>query len=34
MSIYPDLTKQDLTNLRKLAEQQKDQRALKFKNNF
>ena len=32
MSIYSNVTEQDLTNLRKLAEQQKDQRALKIKN--
>ena len=32
MSIYPVVTEQDLINLRKLAEQQKDQRALKNQN--
>ena len=32
MSIYSNVTEQDLTNLRKLAIQQKDQRALKIKN--
>ena len=32
MSIYSNVTEQDLINLRKLAEQQKDQRALKMKN--
>ena len=32
MSIYSDVPEQDLINLRKLAEQQKDQRALKIKN--
>ena len=32
MSIYSDVTEQDLINLRKLAEQQKNQRALKTKN--
>ena len=31
MSIYSDKTEQDLINLRNLAEQQKDQRALKIK---
>ena len=31
MSIYSNVTKQDLINLRKLAEQQKEQRALKIK---
>ena len=31
-SIYPNVTEQDLINLRNLAEQQKNQRALKFKN--
>ena len=34
MSIYSNVTEQDLTNLRKLAEQEKDQRALKTKNRF
>ena len=32
MSIYSNVTEQDLINLRKLAEQQKEQRAEKFKN--
>ena len=32
MSLYSNVTEQDLINLRKLAEQQKEQRALKFKN--
>ena len=32
MSIYSNITEQDLINLRKLAEQQKNQRALKMKN--
>ena len=32
MSIYSKVTKQDLVNLRKLAEQQQNQRALKIKN--
>ena len=32
MSIYPNVTEQDLANLRKLAEQQKNQRAEKIKN--
>ena len=32
MSIYSNVTEQDLINLRKLAEQQKSQRALKIKN--
>ena len=32
MSIYTNVTKQDLINLRNLAEQQKNQRALKIKN--
>ena len=32
MSFYSKLTKQDLNNLRKLAEQQKNQRAPKIKN--
>ena len=31
MSIYSSVTEQDLINLRKLAEQQKNQRALKIK---
>ena len=31
MSIYSNVTEQDLVMLRKLAEQQKDQRALKIK---
>ena len=32
MSIYSNVTEQDLINFRKLAEQQKEQRALKIKN--
>ena len=32
MSIYSNVTEQDLNNLRKLAEQQKEQRALKIEN--
>ena len=32
MSIYSNVTEQDLINLRKLAEQQREQRALKVKN--
>ena len=32
MSIYSNVTEQDLNNLRQLAEQQKNQRALKSKN--
>ena len=32
MSIYSNVTEQDLINLRKLAEQQKNQRSLKIKN--
>ena len=32
MSIYSNVTEQDLINLRKLAEQQKEERALKIKN--
>ena len=32
MSIFSNVTEQDLDNLRKLAEQQKEQRALKIKN--
>ena len=32
MSIYSNVTKQDLINLRKLAEQQKEQQALKIQN--
>ena len=32
MSIYSNVTEQGLVNLRKLAEQQKNQRALKIKN--
>ena len=32
MSIYPNVTREDLTNLRKLAEKQKNQRARKIKN--
>ena len=32
MSIYSNITEQDLINLRKLAEEQKEQRALKIKN--
>ena len=32
MSIYSNVTEQDLINLRKLADQQNNQRALKYKN--
>ena len=32
MSAYSNVTEQDLDNLRKLAEQQTEQRALKIKN--
>ena len=32
MSIYSILTEQDFINLRKLSEQQKEQRALKIRN--
>ena len=32
MSVYPIVTETDLFNLRKVAEQQKSQRALKIKN--
>ena len=32
MSIYSNVTERDLENLRKLAQQQKEQRALKIKN--
>ena len=32
MSIYSKVTEQDLINLRKIAEQPKNQRALKIKN--
>ena len=32
MSIYSNVIEQDLTNLRKLAQQQKEHRALKIKN--
>ena len=32
MSIYSNVSEQDLINLRKLAEQQKEQRALRIKN--
>ena len=32
MSIYSNVTEQDLINLRKLAEQKRNQRAIKFKN--
>ena len=32
MSIYSNVTEKDLHKLRKLAEQQKEQRALKIKN--
>ena len=34
MSIYSNVTEQDLNNLRNIAEQQKNQRALKIKNRF
>ena len=32
MSIYSNVTEKDLDNLRKLADQQKNERALKIKN--
>ena len=32
MSIYSNVTEQDLDNLRKIAQQQKEQRAIKRKN--
>ena len=32
MSIYSNVTEQDLINLRKIAQQQKEQRALKIEN--
>ena len=32
MSIYSNITEEDLNNLRKLAQQQKNERALKIKN--
>ena len=32
MSVYSNVIEQDLINLRKLAEQQKNQRALKIRN--
>ena len=32
MSIYSNVTEQDMNNLRKLAEQQKNQRAIRIKN--
>ena len=32
MSIYSNVTEQDLINLRKPAERQKEQRAIKIKN--
>ena len=32
MSIYSNVTEQDLNNLRKLAKQQKNQRAMKINN--
>ena len=34
MSIYSNVTEQDLINLRKLAEQQKNQRAAKIENRY
>ena len=34
MSIYSNVTEEDLINLRKLAEQQKEQRAIKLKIEF
>ena len=34
MSFYPNVSEQALNILRKLAKQQKDQRALKIKKNF
>ena len=33
-SIYPNVTEQDLINLRKLADQQEEQRVLKFKKKY
>ena len=32
MSIYPNVTEHDLINIRNLAEQQKNQQALKIEN--
>ena len=32
MSVYPNVTEEDLINLSKLAEQQEEQRAIKIKN--
>ena len=32
MSVYPNVTHQDLINLAKLAKQKKNQRAIKIKN--
>ena len=32
MSVYPNVTKQDLINISKLAEQQKNQQGIKIKN--
>ena len=34
MSIYPKVTQEDLINLRKLTEDQKNQRAPKIQKNF
>ena len=34
MSIYSNVTEQDMINLRKLAEQQRNQRGLKIENLF
>ena len=34
MSIYSNVTEQDLINLRKLTEQQKESRALKIETDF
>ena len=34
MSFYPNVTKQDLINLSKIAEQKEDFRATKIKNRF
>ena len=34
MSIYPNVTEQDLNNLGEIAEKQKKQRAIKDKNKF
>ena len=34
MSHYPNVTKEDMINLAELAEQQKNQKAIKYKNRF